>query len=555
MRRPLSLISLFTLGICSAVSHAENMTPADRALIEQQQKALLEQAQQQREALQNRAVLPTVTEVQPVADDSPCYRIQQIELLGITALSLSVQQNLAAPWYGQCMRMSDIQALVHSVSQAYLQRGYITSQAWVPEQDISSGTLQIAVTEGRIESITQQEKTSLTLSMAFPAAAGNVLNLRDLEQGLEQLNRLTSQPVTIDIQPGSQSGYSRVVVVPAGNTLPLHVNLGADNSGSKATGTGQMSTQLTLDNPLQMADLWVLSASRDNAFVQDRRSRSLSGSLSVPYGYWLFSYQSSWNDFYQDLSFPGSAWRYQGMAQSHRLGAYRTLLRDGQQKLALDMSVTRRHTENRIAGQVLSNSSAVVSSVALGPHYSRSAGNAYFTLNPTVSQGLSAMGAQRDDARYPDAPRAQFRKVSLNASVFYSFTPSLYYLTTAYGQTSPDNLYASERVTAGGLYSVRGFKEQLLSGNRGAYWRNEVNWQLASFPVVGEVSLTGALDGGWVSGQGGLVDGGKVVGSALGLTLNGRWFTHSLMIGKPLAFPSELHPDNWVGYWQATVTL
>ncbi|MGK2888492.1 MAG: ShlB/FhaC/HecB family hemolysin secretion/activation protein [Candidatus Malihini olakiniferum] len=46
-----------------------------------------------------------------------------------------------------------------------------------------------------------------------------------------------------------------VWVVPAGNTLPLHVNLGADNSGTKATSTGQMSTQLTLDNPLQMADL------------------------------------------------------------------------------------------------------------------------------------------------------------------------------------------------------------------------------------------------------------------------------------------------------------
>ncbi|MGK2888495.1 MAG: ShlB/FhaC/HecB family hemolysin secretion/activation protein [Candidatus Malihini olakiniferum] len=32
------------------------------------------------------------------------------------------------------------------------------------------------------------------------------------------------------------------------------------------------------------------------------------------------------------------------------------------------------------------------------------------------------------------------------------------------------------------LYSVRGFKEQLLSGNCGAYWRNAVNWQLAHFP-------------------------------------------------------------------------
>ncbi|WP_431888031.1 hypothetical protein PJ912_26980 [Pectobacterium colocasium] len=57
------------------------------------------------------------------------------------------------------------------------------------------------------------------------------------------------------------------------------------------------------------------------------------------------------------------------------------------------------------------------------------------------------------------------------------------------------------------------------------------------------------------AGRGDWYDGGKVVGSALGLTLNGRWFTQSLMMGKPLAFPGELRPDKWVGYWQVTVTL
>ncbi|WP_236044173.1 POTRA domain-containing protein [Klebsiella grimontii] len=38
--------------------------------------------------------------------------------------------------------------------------------------------------------------------MAFPRAEGRVLNLRDAEQGLEQLNRLNSRPLTVDILPG-----------------------------------------------------------------------------------------------------------------------------------------------------------------------------------------------------------------------------------------------------------------------------------------------------------------------------------------------------------------
>lgn len=110
------------------------------------------------------------------------------------------------------------------------------------------------------------------------------------------------------------------------------------------------------------------------------------------------------------------------------------------------------------------------------------------------------LGATEDDPRHTDAPRSEFRKLSLSASYFYPLTPSLYYLTSAYGQTSADNLYASERISVGGQYSVRGFKEQYLTGNRGAYWRNELNWQLMTQPGLGELALIGALDSGWVQG-------------------------------------------------------
>nr|WP_323744887.1 POTRA domain-containing protein [Noviherbaspirillum soli] len=43
---------------------------------------------------------------------------------------------------------------------------------------------------------------------AFPAAPGDLLNLRDVEQGLEQMKRLPSQDVDIDIMPGEQAGES-----------------------------------------------------------------------------------------------------------------------------------------------------------------------------------------------------------------------------------------------------------------------------------------------------------------------------------------------------------
>lgn len=543
------------LGLFPTVQAASHANPTDQDVIERQQKALLEQAQQQRDDLQNTTDLPPLPLPAPDREDKTCHYVSRIVFQGAEHLSWSVKDKLVSSYQGRCLTLSRINNLVRETTNAYITRGYVTSQAWLPEQDIAGGELTVSVSEGRVEDIRLDGQETLALKMVLPGMVGNVLNLRDIEQGMEQLNRQPSQQVAIDIQPGKRSGHSSVVLRRTSTRLPVSVSFGTDNGGQKSTGTGQMNASVVLDNPLRLADQWSLSASRDDGFHHDRRSRSLNGGVSVPYGYWLFSYQAAWNDFYQHIPIQDTRYRYAGNAVVQRLGVNRTLLRDGRQKLALDIGVSRRRTENRLAGQRLTNSSVTVASLSTGLNYSRTLGGGYLTLNPTVSHGLRGLGATRDDPAAPNAARSEFRKFNLSASYFYPLTSSLYYLTSAYGQASADNLYSGERISVGGQYSVRGFKEQYLTGNRGAYWRNELNWQLGAVPVVGEVSLTGALDGGWLHSEMHQVDGGSVMGTSLGLAMNNRWFSQSFNVGKPLAFPASLQPDRWVAYWQATVTL
>lgn len=473
------------LAFCSSAWCAEITSPADRDSITQQQKTLLEQAQQQREALQNSVELPALPLPEPAAAGAVCQTVRQIVFQGAEHLSWSVKESLARPYQGRCLTLEHINRLVRETTNAYLQRGYVTSQAWLQEQDISRGVLIVSASEGRIESITQSGEQTPALKMAFPGLVGGILNLRDIEQGMEQLNRLSSQQVTIDIQPGEQPGFSNVVLLRGATRTPVSFSFGADNSGQKSTGTGQMNAGVVLDNPLRLADQWSLSAARNNDFSPQHRSRSLNGSVTLPYGYWLFSYQYAWNDFFQQVPFNGAAYRYQGNNQTQRLGANRTLLRDGKRKLAVDVGLARRTTENKLAGERLGVSSPTLSIASLGLNYSAVAGGGYMTLNPTVSRGLRMLGATADDPERNGAPRSEFRKLGLGASYFYPLAPSLYYLTSAYGQTSADNLYAGERISIGGQYSVRGFKEQYLTGNRGAYWRNELNWQWQTLPRLG----------------------------------------------------------------------
>lgn len=56
---------------------------------------------------------------------------------------------------------------------------------------------------------TMQPKQFLTI---FPGVKGSVLQLRDIEQGLDQLNRLPSNNATMRIEPGAEAGSSRVLI-------------------------------------------------------------------------------------------------------------------------------------------------------------------------------------------------------------------------------------------------------------------------------------------------------------------------------------------------------
>lgn len=555
MCKSLSCLSLVFLTITASVSAASGLNPADRDTQEQQQKALLDQASRQRLSLENATSLDIPPIATPTTSEGPCFPVQNVAFSGAEHLSVKDRNAIQQRYQNRCLNLNAISNAVRETTNRYLTHGYITSQAYLQEQDLSSGTLTISVREGTLAAIQLDGETSLAVKMAFPGLIGRILNLRDLEQGMEQLNRLLSQQITIDIQPGKQAGSSIAVLKRSSRILPFELSVGADNSGQQSTGREQLSASLALDNPLRLADRWWLTASRDSAFHHGYGSRALSGGASIPYGYWTFSYQYAWNKFFQPTPIGDEQYRYAGQSNTHRLNVSRTLYRDGKQKLALDAALNRRRTENRVAGQRLGINSPTLSGASVGFNYSATLSGGYVTLNPTLSHGLRAWGSTEETKEANGLPRSEFRKFGLTSSYFYPLTPSLYFLTSAYGQTTPDNLYPSERISLGGEYSVRGFKEQTLTGNRGFYWRNELNWQVVTLPLLGNLSLTAALDSGWIAGKTGKVDGGNMTGAALGLSAASNWLNQSISLGIPLHFPDELHPDKAVLYWQITLPV
>ena len=542
--------------LVSGFAHSAPLSPADRNTIQQQQQQLLNENQRQREELERSVELPRAVKPESSsAPQGPCFTITRIELAGATLLTPSATKRLTTPWVNQCLDVVRLNKLTDSISDWYISRGYITSRAFLTEQDLSGGVLHLAVLEGKLQQIRLEGVPARTLKMVFPRLEGKVLNLRDIEQGMEQLNRVRQRPVEIEILPGDRQGYS-IVNLTATPEFPLSGSVSFDNSGQKSTGTGQLNGALSGNNLLGLADKWFVSGGRSSDFSNSHDAQNFAAGVSVPYGYGLLDYSYSWSNYLSTIDNNGYFWRSTGDTETHRLNGSWVLFRNGDIKTSVSAGITHRISHNYLDDVLLATSSRKLSSFSLGINHTQKIASGVATLNPTFTQGVPWLGAEDDNDKYGDVPKAEFRKWSVNGSFQRPVANNLWWLSSAYFQWSPDRLYGSERLTLGGEASVRGYKEQYISGDNGGYWRNELNYSLVTLPWVGDIGMLAAIDGGWLKKDG--LDryaSGTLWGAALGLTAVNRWYSSQFTLGTPLKYPGWLGPDHLTIYYRASVAF
>jgi hypothetical protein len=101
---------------------------------------------------------------------------------------------------------------------------------------------------------------------AIPIRADDLLNLRDIEQGLENLKRLPTADADIQIEPASGASArpgDSDLVVKYKQQFPLRTTLSLDDSGTEGTGKTLAGATVAWDNPLGLNDLAYISLNHD----------------------------------------------------------------------------------------------------------------------------------------------------------------------------------------------------------------------------------------------------------------------------------------------------
>ncbi|EPA3874974.1 POTRA domain-containing protein [Escherichia coli] len=147
--------------------------------------------------------------------ETPCFQIKQTELKGADALPHWLPlQKIANGAVGHCLGAKGINLLMSTLQNRLVDHGYVTTRVLAPSQDLKSGILRLVIIPGVVRHVrlTPDSDDYIQLYSSFPAHEGSLLDLRDIEQGLENMQRLPGVQADMEIVPGEQPGESDILI-------------------------------------------------------------------------------------------------------------------------------------------------------------------------------------------------------------------------------------------------------------------------------------------------------------------------------------------------------
>ncbi|SIT12664.1 ShlB/FhaC/HecB family hemolysin secretion/activation protein [Neptunomonas antarctica] len=496
---------------------------------------------------------PLMPKITVPAIGAACRDIKTVTITDAVHLSAAVHKHITDEYNGHCLNVADIEQILGIITKDYIDSGYVTTRAYLPAQDLSTGTLEILVIEGVIEKILIKDGNTNSISVlnVFSSTEGDLLNLRDLEQGIDQINRLASNNAQLDIQPGDATGASQVIVYNQPGS-PFHYYLSTDNQGSKSTGEVQTGLTFTADNLLGFDDMFS-ATHRESTPGDSERKFSVSDSFnfSIPFGYTTVSLATSYSRYASTILVPsGQELIASGNNRSDSLQIDRVMYRDQSTRVLLSGSITGKNARNYLDNQFLGVSSRRLTVLDIDANLSTDFAGGLLSLDLGYAQGLSVGGALKDPDNLPDwAPRAQFKKIKAGFNYnrpFRLFDEKISFTSQLSAQKAHSAVYGSEQISIGGLYSVRGFVNNSLSGDDGYYWRNELSVR-KPITIGGEVlsaRFYAGYDLGEVSSQVDDVPQGRLSGMVVGISTNWRGASLELINTRPLSLPDTMTKES-----------
>ena len=526
-----SLITLACLSLSNvALAAPDNRIANDAGIQMNRMRNYLERERVNRQIAEDRAAAKNKVESEAAKQTAPgeviTFELKKIVTDASAVLTDAELDAIIKPYEGKQVQLNDIYAIVDKINALYNDKGYVTCRAFLPPQTITDGTVKLLLVEGRTGStIVNNNKYTKTkyITNRMHLAKGEIANIKQLNKDLLLFNATNSTQLRIMMKAGTEPGttdYEITAYEPMRDTWTIF----EDNAGSDTSGeyrTGLFFNTKSLSGHCDALSLGtVISEGTKAANVMYSRSLGRSGTkMNLVYSTNAVEVVKG---EYEDM--------IKGHANSYAIGFTQPIVvnETTRTELSLDYNRQNSKTDFMPAGTRFNIVDDSVQDFSLGVAVTNYGASHVFYQKHSYVRGYSE---STPDMSAQNSQNFGFYKFNAMYQKLYK-AGQMWSLRADAQWSGSEGMVSSRQFYMGGMYSVRGYKENYLGGDSGFTFSAEY-----AVPVINKnTSAFTFFDYGHVYGNGQSDDQHNVLSSVgLGIrsTIN-QYCSASLILGIPL---------------------
>ncbi len=427
----------------------------------------------------------------PPATQSPggaTIQVKAFRFVGNTRLSDKQLAAFVSGFTGHPIDFAALQNAAVAVANAYRKAGWVV-RAFLPQQDVTSGTITIRVVEAKfgavnIRGATRRGSPATLKSLVESAQSpGAPVNAEALDRALLLISDLPGLTASGRLSEGREQAETDLDLTVSDGPLAAG-RLDVDNTGSRFTGIGRVLATGSLNSPFGLGDRI------DGVLLGTQGSGYVRGDYSVPVG--VHGLRVGVNGSYlryKVLTSEFSALDARGNSTTVGIESNYPLLRSRLENLYIALNIDDKRFDNRSGGQTTTHYTIDVATLGLyGNLFDSIGAGGSNTASLALEQGHVDLSGSPNEAA--DAATTHtaggFLKLRLTGSRLQALNNWLSLYADLSGQVTNKNLDSSEKLYLGGFDGVRAYPANEGGGSAGAMLNFEVRTRLpARFGVTG----------------------------------------------------------------------
>jgi hemolysin activation/secretion protein len=413
-------------------------------------------------------------------------QVKRFEVLGSTIFTTEELAKVTQPFTNRPLTFSELSQASTAIAQLYIDKGYITSGAYIPPQRLEGGIVKIQVLEGKLEDIKITGTKRLNNSYVKRRVALGTkapLNRDDLLEALQllQLNPLIKN-LSAELSAGTRPGEN-LLEVKVKEARSFQPTLILDNGRSPSVGSFRRRLSLLEGNLSGNGDRLQADYSNTNGsngldlqYTWPLNARN--GTLSLGYGF----------SFSNVIERPFNALDIVSDSNYYELALRQPILQTPRQEVALGLALTRQSSSASLLNGLVPFPSPGADAqgntnlwvLKFSQDWTRRSSEDVLALRSEFSMGLDVFDATTQS----EAPDGRFFAWRGQGQWVRILAPDTLFLFRTQVQFADRALVPLAQIGLGGIESVRGYRQDALLTDSGIFASAETRFPIARFRQI-----------------------------------------------------------------------